>query len=157
MKVSKWLIPNIFLSFLLIVSLGCDVTIIDVSEREFFLAKEWKIVEYYKDNERKTNEILDAEGNGERLENFNLKLNKDYTFERVIFNGEKDFGTWSLNSVETELRLISDDPLKSENWAIGQFEIRKLELVLDPNPVGGRLEATRPVDVRYILEPVKGQ
>lgn len=144
---------------LLATSSGCDVAVIEGSEVEFFIAKDWKIIEYYRDNELMTDKILASEDKGE-LGNFVLQLNEDFTFNRTNFKQETDSGTWSLASGLTQLVLISDDPEKSANWLILDLEVRRLELKLIPGAVSGRvddLDGIHNGNARLILEPVRGQ
>ena len=95
MRLSK--LKNLLILGVFLLPVSCEVSVIEVTEIEFFLAKEWRIVEYSRSGELQTNEILAAENRGE-LENYRLHLKEDFTFTRTDLLGNVDSGTWSLVS-----------------------------------------------------------
>ena len=153
-----------FLKYLLILGVfllptSCEVSVIEVTEIEFFLTKEWRIVEYYRSGELQTNEILAAENRGQ-LENYRLNLKDDFTFTRTDLLGDQDTGNWSLVSGLTQLILDSSAPDKPRRWLIVDLEIRRLELdIITGELPGGRTDGQESVtnaQEKFILEPVPG-
>ena len=153
-------ITSVLKAFIIVGSIllmGCDLATIEGSEDEFFLAKEWKIIEYYKGDELMTTERA-AQEDGGPIENYRLKLSDDFTYERTFFDGSKDNGTWYLTAEGTYLNLDSDAPDLPKKWQIIELKIRKLEMLLVPGGLGGRMDDLNiPLKARLILEPVKGQ
>lgn len=156
---------HVFIKCIIILSIfllpaSCEVSVIEVTEIEFFLAKEWRIVEYSRSGEVQTNEILAADNRG-ILENYRLNLKDDFTFTRVDLMGEEDSGTWSLVSGLTQLILDSPEPDKPRRWLIVDLEVRRLELdIITGELPGGRLagqESVTNAQEKFILEPVPGQ
>ena len=153
-----------FLKYLLILGIfllpaSCEVSVIEVTEIEFFLAKEWRIVEYSRSGEVQTNDLLAAENRGQ-LENYRLNLKDDFTFIRTDLLGNQDSGNWSLVSGLTQLILDSTAPDKPRRWLIVDLEVRRLELDLITGELpGGRTagqESVTNAQEKFILEPVPG-
>lgn len=126
-------------------STGCEVTPIEVSEIEFFIAKDWKISAVYKDGELQT--VSDMQ-NGDHLEDYRLTLHDDFTFDRTYFDGSNSSGNWQLTSGLTQLILFAGEP-DEEHWLILDLKVRRLEMRLLQDPTKPQL------DIRYVLEPVK--
>jgi hypothetical protein len=132
----------ISLSVLLAVMVpACDIPEIAVSEIEFFIAKEWKIHAVFQDGEP----VTDTD-----LTEYRLDLNDDFTFTRSSIGGQESNGTWQLTSGLTQVVLFVDEP-HEERWLLLDLEIRRLEMRLLQLPDKPQL------DIRYILEPVKGR
>lgn len=130
------------LSLVLILLLpACESQNIVVSEIEFFIAKEWKIKAVFQDGEPVTDTDLTS---------YRLILNEDFTFKRTYFDGQTTNGTWQLTSGLTQLLLYVNEP-QEERWLLLDLEVRRLEMRLLQNPSKPQL------DIRYVLEPVKGQ
>jgi hypothetical protein len=141
-------ISNLCLGFVLMVVLvGCETQEIQVSEIEFFIAKEWRIESVFKDGILQTEADMKA---ADKLENYRLTLNDDFTFTRVFFNGEVKEGTWQLTSGLTQVVLFVDDP-DEQHWLLLDLAIRRLEMRLLQAPNKPQL------DIRYVLIPVKGR
>ncbi len=120
---------------------ACESQNIVVSEIEFFIAKEWKIKAVFQDGEPVTDTDLTS---------YRLILNEDFTFKRTYFDGQTTNGTWQLTSGLTQLLLYVNEP-QEERWLLLDLEVRRLEMRLLQNPSKPQL------DIRYVLEPVKGQ
>ena len=127
---------------------GCEIQDIEVPEIEFFIAKEWKIQEAYRDGVLLTNETM---GPGETLEAYRLNLYEDFSFDKINALEQLEQGNWALTSGLTQLVLFADQPV-AEHWLIVDLKIRSLELRHLP---AGPDKDNR--DVRLILVPVKGQ
>lgn len=124
---------------------GCETQEILVPEIEFFIAKEWRIQEAYRDGILLTDETINA---GENLQSYRLKLNEDFTFDQLDVQGNLRTGAWALTSGLQQLVLFQNQP-ETEHWLIIDLQIRRLEI---------KQEATKDNrDVRFILVPVKGQ
>ena len=137
-----------FLSFVIALALqGCELPEIEVSEIEFFIAKEWKIESVFQDGILQTNADMVA---GDQLESYRLVLNDDFTFDRIFFDGQVKKGTWQLTSGLTQIVLFVDEPIE-ERWLLLDLGVRRLEMRLLQAPDKPQL------DIRYVLEPVKGQ
>ena len=133
---------------LVVMLFSCEVTEITVSEIEFFIAKEWKIQEAYRDDNLLTKETL---GPGENLETYRLKLYDDFTFDKIDVYGQLKQGNWALTSGLSQLILFADEP-ETEHWLILDLKIRRLEIKYEPP---GPDKAN--IDARLVLVPVKGQ
>lgn len=127
---------------------GCEIKEIVVPEVEFFIAKEWKIQEAYRDGALLTDETVDP---GEDLDVYRLNLYDDFTFDKINAYGQLEQGNWALKSGLQQLVLFADEP-ETERWWILDLKIRRLELKYEvPNP-------NKPnMDVKLVLIPVKGQ
>lgn len=134
--------------FLTLISLfaSCDVQVIEVTETEFFITKEWKLSEAYWNNEQLTNNDLNS--STDKLENFRLKLNDDFTYRIINFDGTVTSGEWNLTSGLSQLTLTG---FEFESWIIAELNIRNLDLryITPPNKPNW--------PVRYVLEPIRGQ
>jgi len=135
-----WLIIGVSLQ-------ACTVDVIQVSEIEFFIAKEWKITTVYSDGQPQTEEDMLAD---DKLENYRLDIKDDFTFERTWFDGSKTAGTWQLTSGLSQLVLFAGEP-HEERWLLIDLKLRRLEMRLLQEPTKPQL------DIRYELEPVRGQ
>lgn len=132
----------ISISLMLVVMLpGCEIQEITVSEIEFFIAKEWKIKAVFQDGEP----VTDVD-----LSQYRLRLEEDFTFTRSSISGQDNSGTWQLTSGLTQIVLFVDEP-HEERWLLLDLEIRRLEMRLLQRPDKPQL------DIRYVLEPVKGR
>ena len=120
---------------------ACEIQEIAVSEIEFFIAREWKIKAVFQDGEP----VTDTD-----LTQYRLELNDDFTFTRSSISGQVGEGTWQLTSGLTQVVLFVDEP-HEERWLLLDLEIRRLEMRLLQRPDKPQL------DIRYILEPVKGR
>lgn len=120
---------------------ACEIQEITISEIEFFIAKEWKIKAVFQDGEL----VTDTD-----LTQYRLNLNDDFTFTRTSISGQDSDGTWQLTSGLTQVVLFVDEP-HEERWLLLDLEIRSLEMRLLQRPDKPQL------DIRYILEPVKGR
>jgi hypothetical protein len=130
------------ISFMLAMMLpACEIQEITVSEIEFFIAKEWKIKAVFQDGEP----VTDTD-----LTQYRLNLNDDFTFTKSSITGQVSGGTWQLTSGLTQVVLFVDEP-HEERWLLLDLEIRSLEMRLLQRPDKPQL------DIRYILEPVKGR
>ena len=127
--------------FLAAIVPACDIPEITVNEIEFFIAKEWKIKAVFQDG----NLVTDTD-----LTKYRLKLNDDFTFTRSSIGAQVSEGTWNLTSGLTQVVLFVDEP-HEERWLLLDLEIRRLEMRLLQRPDKPQL------DIRYILEPVKGR
>ena len=134
------------LSMILILS-GCDVAVLEVSETEFFIAKEWKIQSVFRDGELQTQADMEP---GDDLSSFRLFIQEDFTFRRIYFDGTETAGSWQLTSGLTQLALFVGEA-NEERWLLLDLKLRRLEMRLLQNPDKPQL------DIRYVLEPVKGQ
>lgn len=132
----------ISLSLMLVIILqGCEIQEITVSEIEFFIAKEWKIKAVFQDGEP----VTDVD-----LSQYRLRLEDDFTFTRSSISGQDNSGSWQLTSGLTQIVLFVDEP-HEERWLLLDLEIRRLEMRLLQRPDKPQL------DIRYVLEPVKGR
>lgn len=136
-------LATIFKSFLLfIILLGCTPEEITISEIEFFIAKEWKIESVIVNGAPVTDTDLSI---------YRLQLDNDFTFDRTTIDGQKEAGKWQLTAGLSQIVLFVDDP-REERYLLLNLEVRLLELrLLQDSFKQGEL------DIRYILEPVKGQ
>ncbi len=132
----------ISISLMLVIMLpGCEIQEITVNEIEFFIAKEWKIKAVFQDGEP----VTDVD-----LSQYRLRLEDDFTFTRSSISGQDNSGTWQLTSGLTQIVLFVDEP-HEERWLLLDLEIRRLEMRLLQRPDKPQL------DIRYVLEPVKGR
>lgn len=132
----------ISISLMLVIMLpGCEIQEITVNEIEFFIAKEWKIKAVFQDGEL----VTDVD-----LSQYRLRLEDDFTFTRSSISGQDNSGTWQLTSGLTQIVLFVDEP-HEERWLLLDLEIRRLEMRLLQRPDKPQL------DIRYVLEPVKGR
>ena len=132
----------IALSLMLVVMVpACEIQEIAVSEIEFFIAKEWKIHAVFQDGEP----VTDTD-----LTQYRLDLIDDFTFTKTSISGQVSEGNWQLTSGLTQVVLFVDEP-HEERWLLLDLEIRRLEMRLLQRPDKPQL------DIRYILEPVKGR
>ena len=120
---------------------GCEIQEIAVNEIEFFIAKEWKIKAVFQDGEP----VTDTD-----LTQYRLELNDDFSFTKTSISGQDNNGTWQLTSGLTQVVLFVDEP-HEERWLLLDLEIRSLEMRLLQRPDKPQL------DIRFILEPVKGR
>lgn len=129
--------------------LSCDTAEIQVSEIEFFIANDWKLESFYGNGELIDEESIKTINSSHSLENYNLKLNDDFTFNKTGFDNIEKSGTWELTAGLSQLILYLDDQT-DEHYLILNLEVRKLELrvLKDPGKVGE-------IDIRYILVPVR--
>jgi hypothetical protein len=148
MKYMKTITASIILAFMIT---SCSTQEIPVSEIEFFIAKEWKLESLIGNGEIQTEEIIKANNPAHSLSFYRLDLNKDFTFSRTGIDSQIRSGTWSLTAGLSQLILTFDDTYQ-EHYLLLNLEVRRLEMrvLQDPGKVGE-------LDIRYILEPVKGQ
>jgi hypothetical protein len=145
MMMNKYLLKylkGLSISLMLVVMFSaCEIQEITISEIEFFIAKEWKIKAVFQDGEP----VTDTD-----LTQYRLELNDDFTFTKTSISGQDNNGTWQLTSGLTQVVLFVDEP-HEERWLLLDLEIRSLEMRLLQRPDKPQL------DIRYILEPVKGR
>ncbi len=136
---------------------ACDVFELAIDERDFFIAKEWKIESFIGNGEVLTEEEIKANNPAHSLNNYRLILNEDYTFSRIEVNGEESNGTWSLISGSTQLKLELSES-QSETYLIIDLQVRRLEIKFSgSNEVKpGENVYDGMLDITYVLEPVKG-
>ncbi len=135
-------LKGLSISLMLVVMFSaCEIQEITISEIEFFIAKEWKIKAVFQDGEP----VTDTD-----LTQYRLELNDDFTFTKTSISGQDNNGTWQLTSGLTQVVLFVDEP-HEERWLLLDLEIRSLEMRLLQRPDKPQL------DIRYILEPVKGR
>ena len=124
------------------IMLSCTVEEISISEIEFFIAKEWKIESVIVNGAPVTDTDLSV---------YRLQLDDDFTFERTNIDGQKEAGVWQLTAGLSQIVLFVGDP-REERYLLLNLEVRLLEMrLLQDSFKQGEL------DIRYILEPVKGQ
>lgn len=152
MKLTEKLYHTFVAHLLLICSaflLSCDVPVLEISEIEFFIAKEWKITTVYQDGVEQSQDNM---GSGDFLDRYRLTLNDDFTFSRKFFNEQGDAeGNWQLTSGLTQLVLFAGEPGREEHWLLLDLKVRRLEMRLLQEPNKPQL------DIRYVLEPTRGQ
>lgn len=145
-----WLYSIIALMFC-----ACEVFQLSIDEREFFIAKEWKIESFIGNGNVQTVEEVKASNPAHSPANYRLILSEDYTFTRTDIKGVIDNGTWSLASGLTQLKLdVSGGYI--ESWLIIDLQVRRLEIkYTGSSEVKDRQSGI--LDMIYVLEPVKGQ
>lgn len=136
---------------LLLFMTACETQEILISEIEFFIAKEWKLDKLIGNGVEQTDEIIQVDYPSHSLGFYRLKLNEDFTFVRTGVNNITLNGTWTLSAGLSQLRLTFEDG-REEHYLLLDLEVRRLEMrvLQDPNKLGE-------LDIRYILEPVKGR
>ena len=121
---------------------GCETTVIEVNEVEFFITKIWKIEEVIVNGET----VTDTD-----LAQYRLELKDDFTFNRVTIGGIEESGNWKLTAGLSQIVLFVGDPREERylllDLKVRQMEIKLLQLSIKPGEI----------DIRYFLEPVKGQ
>lgn len=128
--------------FLIAFALSCETTVIEVNEIEFFVAKTWKIESVVLNGDN----VTDTD-----LTKYRLDLNDDFTFTRTTIDGKGESGNWKLTAGLSQIVLFVNDP-REERYLLIDLKVRKMELkVLQESFKQGEL------DIRYFLEPVKGQ
>ncbi len=133
-------ITKSLLIFLVLVS--CTGEEINISEIEFFIAKEWKIESVIVNGKPVTDTDLSL---------YRLQLYKDFNFTRITIDGQEEGGVWQLTAGLSQIVLFVGDP-REERYLLLNLEVRLLEMrLLQESFKQGEL------DIRYILEPVKGQ
>jgi hypothetical protein len=126
----------------IIVFVGCETTVIEVNEIEFFITKNWKIESVIVNGDV----ITDTD-----LTQYRLELKDDFTFNRTTIEGVEDVGEWKLTAGLSQLVLFVGDP-REERYLLLDLKVRKMEIkLLQDSFKQGEL------DIRYFLEPVKGQ
>ncbi len=121
---------------------GCTTTEITVSEIEFFIVKEWRINQVFVNGQ----EVTDTD-----LSQYRLNLKDDFSFTRTTIDGQEEAGNWQLTAGLSQIVLFVNEP-KEESYLLLNLEIRQLEMrLLQESWKQGEL------DIRYLLEPVKGQ
>jgi len=146
MIMRKKYIATIQLFILSLIVMGifmkCTTEDIKISEIEFFIAKEWKIQSVVVNGKV----VTDTD-----LSKYRLNLKKEFTFKRITIDGQEEEGNWQLTAGLTQIILFVDDP-REESYLLLNIEVRRLEMrLLQESFKDGQL------DIRYILEPVKGQ
>ena len=122
--------------------LGCETTIIEVDEVEFFITKTWKIEEVIVNGEP----VIDTD-----LTKYRLDLRDDFTFTRITVDGREEEGLWKLTAGLSQIILFVGDP-REERYLLIDLRVRQMELkLLQESFKQGEL------DIRYFLEPTKGQ
>ena len=121
---------------------SCETTVIEVSEIEFFIAKTWKIDKVIVNGEKVS---------GTDLSLYRLELKEDFTFNRITIDGIEESGNWKLTAGLSQIVLFVGDP-REERYLLIDLKVRQLEIkLLQESFKQGEL------DIRYFLEPVKGQ
>lgn len=136
-------ISSFIISLMLMVTFSfCTSEDINISEIEFFIAKEWKIESVIVNGQT----VTDTD-----LSKYRLSLNDDFTFKRITIDGQEEAGIWKLTAGLSQIVLFVDDP-REESYLLLDLEVRRLEMrLLQESFKDGQL------DIRYILQPVKGQ
>ena len=140
------LIRGAFIIVLITVVSSCEVQVIEVSEAEFLITKEWKVKNVYFDGELILNGNPDL--NGGRIENFRIKFNEDLTYDLRDFADTEYSGNWYLSSGFQQLIL---EGYILEKWTI-EIGARSLNMnfITPPNKPPA-------YTIRYELEAVPGQ
>lgn len=121
---------------------GCETTVIEVNEVEFFITKTWKIETVIVNGE----EVIDTD-----LTQYRLELKDDFTFTRITIDGKEETGDWKLTAGLSQIILFVGDP-REERYLLIDLKVRQMEIkLLQESFKEGEL------DIRYFLEPVKGQ
>lgn len=121
---------------------GCETTVIEVNEIEFFITKNWKIESVIVNGD----EVTDTD-----LSLYRLELKDDFTFNRTTIDGIKESGDWKLTAGLSQIVLFVGDP-REERYLLIDLKVRQMEIkLLQESFKQGEL------DIRYFLEPVKGQ
>lgn len=121
---------------------GCETTVIEVNEVEFFITKTWKIETVIVNGE----EVIDTD-----LTQYRLELKDDFTFTRITIDGKEEKGDWKLTAGLSQIILFVGDP-REERYLLIDLKVRQMEIkLLQESFKEGEL------DIRYFLEPVKGQ
>lgn len=122
--------------------IGCETTVIEVNEVEFFITKTWKIETVIVNGE----EVIDTD-----LTQYRLELKDDFTFTRITIDGKEETGDWKLTAGLSQIILFVGDP-REERYLLIDLKVRQMEIkLLQESFKQGEL------DIRYFLEPVKGQ
>lgn len=122
--------------------IGCETTVIEVNEVEFFITKTWKIETVIVNGE----EVIDTD-----LTQYRLELKDDFTFTRITIDGKEETGDWKLTAGLSQIILFVGDP-REERYLLIDLKVRQMEIkLLQESFKEGEL------DIRYFLEPVKGQ
>ncbi len=130
------------LLFVGIILNGCETTAIEVNEVEFFIAKNWKIESVIVNGEKETDTDLTK---------YRLDLKDDFTFSRTTIDGAEESGNWKLTAGLSQIVLFINDP-REERYLLIDLKVRRMEMkLLQESFKQGEL------DIRYFLEPVKGQ
>lgn len=121
---------------------SCETTIIEVNEIEFFITKTWKINKVIVNGEQ----VNDTD-----LSLYRLDLKDDFSFARITVDGVEESGNWKLTAGLSQIVLFVGEP-KEERYLLIDLKVRQMEIkVLQESFKQGEL------DIRYFLEPVKGQ
>lgn len=130
------------LSLTILVLHSCETTIIEVNEIEFFITKTWKINKVVVNGEQVTDTDLSL---------YRLDLKDDFTFTRITIDGKEEAGDWKLTAGLSQIILFVGEP-REERYLLIDLKVRQMEIkVLQESFKQGEL------DIRYFLEPVKGQ
>lgn len=136
---------NIRMALLLFTALafsGCETTVIEVNEVEFFITKNWRIESVIVNGD----EVVDTD-----LTKYRLELKDDFTFNRTTIDGVEESGDWKLTAGLSQVVLFVGDP-REERYLLLDLKVRQMEIkLLQESFKQGEL------DIRYFLEPVKGQ
>ena len=109
---------------------------------EFFITKNWKIKSVILNGD----EVTDTD-----LSLYRLNLKDDFTFTRTAIDGVEESGNWNLTAGLTQIVLFVGDP-REERYLLIDLKVRQMEIkLLQRSFKQGEL------DIRYFLEPVKGQ
>jgi len=140
---SKYKVPTVVLGLLLALVLNsCQTTVIEVNEVEFFITKTWKIKEVVVNGESVTDTDLTV---------YRLDLRDDFTFSRTTIDGVEEEGNWKLTAGLSQVILFVNDP-REERYLLIDLKVREMEIkLLQESFKQGEL------DIRYFLEPTKGQ
>ncbi len=140
---SKYKVPTVVLGLLLALVLNsCQTTVIEVNEVEFFITKTWKIKEVVVNGESVTDTDLTV---------YRLDLRDDFTFSRTTIDGVEEEGNWKLTAGLSQVVLFVNGP-REERYLLIDLKVREMEIkLLQESFKQGEL------DIRYFLEPTKGQ
>jgi len=140
---SKYRVPTLVLGLLLASLLNsCETTVIEVNEVEFFITKIWEIKEVVVNGESVTDTDLTV---------YRLDLRNDFTFSRTTIDGVEEEGNWKLTAGLSQVVLFVNDP-REERYLLIDLKVREMEIkLLQESFKQGEL------DIRYFLEPTKGQ
>jgi hypothetical protein len=146
------ILQSVFFSLMLVVLLsGCEIQEIIVPEREFFIAKEWKMDQVSFNGKVMEDEDMDP---GDTISTFRLKLIDNFTFTQTDFDGTVESGNWALIAGLSQLILFVNDPSRQKSYQINAIEVRQLDITLMQ---GLKQNQAGQWSTSYILVPVKGQ
>ena len=115
---------------------GKDDVVISQPSRKNLIVNTWVIEKYLENGEDISNEMLPL------MADYRWQFRKDGTYE-LLNNGDRETGTWTMDSNEENLELLSDgsmvpDKLKilrlasKERWLMQDDGVTKIEVHFKP-------------------------